>query len=109
MSSRTLQNQPAFGAGLGLHPIRIMHVIDSLARGGLQRGLVNLIQRMDPERYEHVVCVMRPADSMQEVSFSGVNVRVVSLAKDESDSRIEEMYQSLRTAEASPIEVAAGV
>jgi sugar transferase (PEP-CTERM/EpsH1 system associated) len=40
-------------------PIRIMHVVDSLGKGGLENGLVNLINRMDPARFEHVVCTMR--------------------------------------------------
>ena len=30
-------------------PIRIMHVVNNLGRGGLENGLVNLIDRLDPE------------------------------------------------------------
>jgi sugar transferase (PEP-CTERM/EpsH1 system associated) len=40
-------------------PIRVMHVVNNLGRGGLENGLVNLIQRMDPRRFEHVVCTIR--------------------------------------------------
>ena len=40
-------------------PIRILHVVDSLGKGGLENGLVNLISRLDPQRFEHVVCAMR--------------------------------------------------
>jgi sugar transferase (PEP-CTERM/EpsH1 system associated) len=40
-------------------PIRILHVVDSLGKGGLENGLVNLISRLDPHRFEHVVCAMR--------------------------------------------------
>jgi sugar transferase (PEP-CTERM/EpsH1 system associated) len=40
-------------------PIRIMHFVDGLGKGGLENGLVNLIERLDPERFEHVVCAIR--------------------------------------------------
>src|SRR5436190_19788222 len=40
-------------------PIRIMHVVDSLAYGGMENGLVNVIERLDPERFEHGVCTIR--------------------------------------------------
>lgn len=39
--------------------IRILHVMDTLEVGGTERGVVNLIHRMDPERFEHVVCTVR--------------------------------------------------
>jgi sugar transferase (PEP-CTERM/EpsH1 system associated) len=39
--------------------IRIMHVVDNLLRGGLENGLVNLVQRMNPDLFEHTVCSMR--------------------------------------------------
>jgi hypothetical protein len=40
-------------------PIRIMHVVDSLGKGGLENGLVNLIERLDPKRFEHIVFALR--------------------------------------------------
>jgi sugar transferase (PEP-CTERM/EpsH1 system associated) len=40
-------------------PIRIMHVVDSLGKGGLENGLVNLIERLDPDYFEHVVLAIR--------------------------------------------------
>ncbi len=40
-------------------PIRIMHVVDHLGKGGLENGLVNLINGLDPDRFEHVVYAMR--------------------------------------------------
>jgi sugar transferase (PEP-CTERM/EpsH1 system associated) len=39
--------------------IRIMHVLDNLGKGGLENGLANLIENLDPGRYEHVVCAVR--------------------------------------------------
>ena len=40
-------------------PIRIMHVVDHLGKGGLENGLVNLINHLDPDRFEHVVYAIR--------------------------------------------------
>ena len=39
--------------------IRVMHVVDSLETGGLERGVVNIIQRLDPTRFQHTVCAIR--------------------------------------------------
>jgi sugar transferase (PEP-CTERM/EpsH1 system associated) len=43
-------------------PIRIMHVVDNMGRGGMQNGLVNLIARLDPARFEHTICTTRYLD-----------------------------------------------
>jgi len=40
-------------------PIRILHLVDSLGKGGLENGMVNLLGRLDPLRFEHVVCAIR--------------------------------------------------
>ena len=39
--------------------IRVMHVVDSLETGGLERGVVNIIQRLDPALFQHSVCAIR--------------------------------------------------
>jgi sugar transferase (PEP-CTERM/EpsH1 system associated) len=36
-----------------------MHVLNSLGKGGLENGVVNVIDRLDPARFEHVVCTIR--------------------------------------------------
>ena len=70
-------------------PIRIMHIVDSLAVGGLQNGLANLIDRMDMTRFEHVVCAMRPIDETNAQRFSPGRARVMSLSMEESASRFQ--------------------
>jgi sugar transferase (PEP-CTERM/EpsH1 system associated) len=40
-------------------PLRILHVVDNMGKGGLENGLANLIERLDPQRFEHVVAVIR--------------------------------------------------
>jgi len=40
-------------------PIRIMHVVESLGvGGGVETGIANLIERMDPKRFEHILCAV---------------------------------------------------
>jgi sugar transferase (PEP-CTERM/EpsH1 system associated) len=39
--------------------IRVLHVVDSLGRGGLENGLVNLVRYSDRDRFEHTVCAIR--------------------------------------------------
>ena len=67
--------------------IRVMHVVNSLAKGGLENGLVNLIQRMDSGAFEHIVCTLRglgpnlerlPLDRVRVVTLdaSGWSARV---------------------------------
>lgn len=64
-------------------PIRIMHVVDGLAQGGMENGLVNLINRLDPGRFEHVVyavrCLGPNADRLPKD-----RVRVMHLGKKDS-------------------------
>jgi sugar transferase (PEP-CTERM/EpsH1 system associated) len=40
-------------------PIRILHVVESLGiGGGVETGIANLIERMDRERFEHILCAV---------------------------------------------------
>jgi sugar transferase (PEP-CTERM/EpsH1 system associated) len=60
-------------------PIRILHVVDGLGKGGLENGLVNLITRLDSHRFEHIVCAMRRlGPNAERVEAAGA--RVVCLA-----------------------------
>jgi len=54
---------PAGGGPQAQRKLRIGHVIYRLGTGGLENGLVNLINRMDPARFSHqIVCVDRATD-----------------------------------------------
>ena len=39
-------------------PRKILHVVHSLQVGGLENGLVNLLNRLDPDRFEQTVCCL---------------------------------------------------
>jgi sugar transferase (PEP-CTERM/EpsH1 system associated) len=69
-------------------PIRVMHVVDTLGKGGLENGLVNLIQRMNADDFEHTVYVIRQLGPNAD-RLSKDRVRVVCLGKKETDSRFQ--------------------
>lgn len=80
-------------------PIRIMHVVDHLGKGGLENGLVNLINGLDPGRFEHVVYAMRQlgpnADRLPP------SVRVICMEKRDSDFPIQvrRLVRDIRSAD----------
>lgn len=69
-------------------PIRILHVLDTLGKGGLENGLVNLINRLDPERFEHVVLTMRGLGENAE-KLPKDRVRILCLGKKATDSAFQ--------------------
>ena len=69
--------------------IRILHVVDTWAVGGLQNGLANLIERMDTAHFEHVICAMRPVDRTNARSVPAGRVQVIGLSTEESNRRFQ--------------------
>jgi sugar transferase (PEP-CTERM/EpsH1 system associated) len=57
---------------------RILHVVHSLEVGGLENGLVNLINRLDPERFEHSVCCLTKSGKIAE-RIASAGVKIVEL------------------------------
>lgn len=47
-------------------PIRVMHVVQSLEVGGLENGVVNLLNQLSDERFNHVVCCLTHAGRLAE-------------------------------------------
>jgi sugar transferase (PEP-CTERM/EpsH1 system associated) len=69
-------------------PIRIMHVVDSLGRGGLENGLVNVISGLDSDLFEHVVVTIR-GEGPNADRLAKDRVRIASLPSDEKHSRFQ--------------------
>jgi sugar transferase (PEP-CTERM/EpsH1 system associated) len=65
-----------------------MHVVDNLGRGGLQNGLVNLINLLDSARFEHVVCAMRALDHVEAHVF-GDGIRTLCIGAEAAHPRIQ--------------------
>jgi len=64
--------------------IRIMHVVDGLGQGGMENGLENLIERLDPKRFEHVVYAVRQLGPTVD-RIPKERVRVMYLGKKDTD------------------------
>src|SRR5512133_1032355 len=68
--------------------IRILHVVDHLGKGGLENGLVNVIENLDPSRFEHVVYAIRKlGPNADRLAARGVNV--ICQGKQDTDSAIQ--------------------
>lgn len=62
------------------NPPLVAHVIYALSTGGLENGLVNIINRAPAERYQHVIICITQADHfVQRITAEGV--RVIELHK----------------------------
>ncbi|WP_372739341.1 TIGR03088 family PEP-CTERM/XrtA system glycosyltransferase [Neptunomonas sp.] len=56
-------------------PSLIVHIIYELGTGGLENGLVNIINRMPSERYRHVIiCLTHATDFSNRITAPDVNV-----------------------------------
>jgi sugar transferase (PEP-CTERM/EpsH1 system associated) len=62
-----------------------MHVVDHLGKGGLENGLVNLIEHLDPLRFEHVVYAIRKLGPNAD-RLAKSRVKVICQDKQDSDS-----------------------
>jgi sugar transferase (PEP-CTERM/EpsH1 system associated) len=45
---------------------RILHILHSLQTGGLENGVVNLINNLDPDRFEHAICCITTSGLMAD-------------------------------------------
>lgn len=65
---------------VGQAPPLVAHVIYALGTGGLENGLVNIINRACPQRYRHVIICLTRAEGF-ESRITAPNVEVISLHK----------------------------
>lgn len=65
-----------------------MHVVDNLRRGGLENGVANLLTRLDPARFEHIVCAVRGLGPNAD-RLTAAGVQVVPLFESGSESRFQ--------------------
>ena len=61
-----------------MKPIRVMHVVQSLEVGGLENGVVNLLNRLTDERFSHVVCCLTHAGKLAE-RINSKDIKIVEL------------------------------
>jgi glycosyltransferase involved in cell wall biosynthesis len=60
--------------------IRVLFLIGELGRGGAERQLLELVSRLDRERYEPIVCCLAPPTGLSD-AIREVGVEVISLNK----------------------------
>lgn len=68
--------------------IRIMHIVDQLGKGGLENGLVNVIEHLDAARFEHVVYAIRQLGPNADRLRSD-GIQVICQGKRDDDSAIQ--------------------
>lgn len=81
-------------------PPLIAHVIYALSTGGLENGLVNIINRTPPERYRHVIICITGADDFAQ-RITAKNVQIIQLHKREGHDlrfywRLWRVFRKLR-------------
>jgi len=60
--------------------IKIAHVVHSLEVGGLENGLVNVINHLDPSVFSHsIVCLIRSGELAKRIIHEDVSVRELGL------------------------------
>jgi sugar transferase (PEP-CTERM/EpsH1 system associated) len=59
-------------------PKKILHVVRSLEVGGLENGLVNLLNRLDPKRFKQIVCCLTSCGQLAE-RINAPDVELVEL------------------------------
>ena len=63
------------GGGIGFEPPLVAHIIFRLATGGLENGLVNLINATPPTRYRHaIICLTDATEFQEQITRNGVEV-----------------------------------
>ena len=80
-----------------MQPPLIVHVIHHLGVGGLENGLVNLINHIPPERYRHaIICLKGYSDFRRRIIRE--NVEIVALNKREGQdfSLYLNLFKTLR-------------
>ncbi|MEO6823134.1 MAG: TIGR03088 family PEP-CTERM/XrtA system glycosyltransferase, partial [Nitrosospira sp.] len=78
-------------------PPLIVHVIHHLGVGGLENGLINLINHIPPERYRHaIICLKGYSDFRRRITRE--NVEIVALSKREGQdfSLYLNLFKALR-------------
>src|SRR5207344_1502090 len=54
---------------------KIVHVVHSLQAGGLENGLVNLLNRLDAERFQQTVCCLTTKGTFAErIEIREINI-----------------------------------
>lgn len=81
----------------GGKPPLVAHVIYHLGVGGLENGLVNLINHMPAQRYRHaIICMKGSSDFAQRITRKDVEIVALNKKDGKDPGAYFRMYQALR-------------
>jgi sugar transferase (PEP-CTERM/EpsH1 system associated) len=64
--------------------LKILHVVHSLQVGGLENGLVNLLNRLDPQRFEQTVCCLTSLGKLAErIKLPNIDIVELNLSAEQ--------------------------
>lgn len=64
----------------------VAHLVERLDVGGLENGVVNIINHMDPDRYRHAVICLKSASPEFAARITRLDVEIIELNKPEGKS-----------------------
>jgi sugar transferase (PEP-CTERM/EpsH1 system associated) len=80
-----------------LHPPLIVHLIHRLAVGGLENGLVNLVNNLPPDRFRHSIICLTDFDSFRDrIKEPGVEVYALHKREGKDFSAYIRLWRLLR-------------
>lgn len=76
----------------------VVHIIYSLGTGGLENGLVNIINRTPPGRYRHaIICLTTSGTFAQRITFPGVQIVELHKQPGHDIAMYWRLWRALRT------------
>lgn len=77
-------------------PIKILHIINSFGIGGMENGLINIINHLDPEEFKHEICCIRKSGSAKHRLKRKVKIYEVNQPDGVSLSQYVNMIRVIR-------------
>ncbi len=75
----------------------VVHVVHNFGTGGLENGMVNIINRMPPERYRHLIlCLTQASEFAGRITAPGVDIRELGKRDGHSFSLYFKLWRVLR-------------
>jgi sugar transferase (PEP-CTERM/EpsH1 system associated) len=76
--------------------VRVMHVVYSLRPGGMEFGVVKLVNGLDPSRIESAICSTKPADGLKALLRPEVRVHDLHRRAGNDPALIWQLYRLFR-------------
>lgn len=95
--SASSQHNPEISMRNSMPPPLIVHVIHHLGVGGLENGLINLINHIPPERYRHaIICLKGYSDFRRRITREDVEIIALNKREGKDFSLYLNLFKTLR-------------